>query len=159
MHLVNTRNLKLKEVTSEQDEPYAILSHRWQGDEVLFSDMNTLSACSKAGISKLRSLCELPILSEVEYVWADTCCIDKKSSAELSEAINSMFQYYRSAKFCIAYLCDVYVAREHADFEQQLRKSVWFTRCWTLQELIAPQISYSLTLIGTSWLPKQNLSS
>ena len=148
MHLVNTKTLELIEVTSEQDEPYAILSHRWQGDEVLFSDMNTLSVCSKAGIAKLRSFCDLPILSKVEHVWVDTCCIDKKSSAELSEAINSMFQYYRSAKICVAYLCDVHVTREHPDFEQQFEGSVWFTRCWTLQELIAPT---NLIFFNSRW--------
>ena len=72
--------------------------------------------------------------------WIDTCCIDKSSSAELSEAINSMFRWYRAAQVCYAYLSDVSEnERDHYDIGSAFRESKWFTRGWTLQELLAPR--------------------
>ncbi len=138
MHLIDTKTLRLREVTSENDKAYAIFSHRWQEGEVLFEDMADLASCTKPGVAKLKALCNLCLHRGMSYAWMDTCCIDKKSSAGLSEAINSMYKYYAFAKFCIAYLCDVDVDLYTVDFERQFRSSVWFTRCWTLQELIAP---------------------
>ena len=66
--------------------------------------------------------------------WAvDTCCIDKSSSAELTESINSMYRWYQEAAICYAYLFDV----QSGDMSS-LSRSAWLTRGWTLQELIAP---------------------
>ena len=139
MHLINTQTPQLEAVTGENDVEYAILSHRWGNDEVFYDDMNDLSSCHKVGLDKLKGFCKLAKELDYQYVWMDTCCIDKRSSAELSEAINSMYRYYESAKACIAYLSNVHNVREDADFEQSFRHSVWFTRCWTLQELLAPR--------------------
>jgi hypothetical protein len=72
----------------------------------------------------------------------DTCCIDKKSSAELSEAINSMFRWYKNAAVCYAYLSDVRITGDKRDSLPQIlgfEQSKWFTRGWTLQELLAPK--------------------
>ena len=85
-----------------------------------------------AGYSKITGCCRQARLDGWEYAWVDSCCIDKSSSAELSEAINSMFKWYQDAQVCYAYLSDV---EERSEFA----KSQWFTRGWTLQELLAPE--------------------
>lgn len=139
MWVVNTETLQLEEVYDDDGCEYAILSHRWEKDEVLFEDMKELSTCSKNGVQKLESACELARAYHFGHIWIDTCCIDKKSSAELSEAINSMFRWYKDAKRCFVFLNDVSVTTDHPAFERQFRNSAWFTRSWTLQELIAPR--------------------
>ncbi|KAF2092518.1 HET-domain-containing protein, partial [Rhizodiscina lignyota] len=110
--------------------PYAILSHRWEADEVLFEEMADSSAKSKLGYAKIRGCARKAKRHGLDYCWVDTCCIDKRSSAELTEAINSMYQWYQNAVECYAYLSDVP--------EAPWQKSKWFTRGWTLQELLAP---------------------
>ncbi|KAK8876865.1 HET-domain-containing protein [Apiospora arundinis] len=78
------------------------------------------------------SMCQNQALTEgIDWVWVDTCCIDKQSSAELSEAINSMYRWYKQSYICYAYLQDV----SHLE---EIEHSRWFTRGWTLQELLAP---------------------
>ena len=117
---------------------YAILSHTWEQGEILFHDMSNLpDASKKYGFKKLRSACTLAKSQNYEWIWVDTCCIDKSSSAELTEAINSMFRYYQDAGICYAYLSDVEFSTEE-DLKVLIRKSRWFTRGWTLQELLAP---------------------
>jgi hypothetical protein len=85
-----------------------------------------------------------------KYVWIDTCCIDKRSSAELSEAINSMWKWYWKSEVCYAYLADVpsegFISGT-TDYSE-LSRSRWFTRGWTLQELIAP---HNLLFLGQDW--------
>lgn len=128
--------------------PYAILSHTWEQGEILFHDMsNVPDASKKYGFEKLRGACKLAKSQEYEWIWIDTCCIDKSSSAELTEAINSMFQYYQDAGICYAYLSDVEFSTEE-DLEALIRKSRWFTRGWTLQELLAPA---KLEFYTTGW--------
>jgi hypothetical protein len=61
----------------------------------------------KQGYRKLVGACQFAFSGGLEYIWIDTCCTDKKSSAELSEAIKSMFSWYENAEFCTAYLEDV----------------------------------------------------
>lgn len=142
MHLLNTTTLKLSAFTSETDMKYAILSHRWlqfPDEEVLYQDMVNLEQCPKsAGVAKLRSFCSIASQMGYDWCWMDTCCIDKTSSAELSEAINSMYRWYRQADLCIAYLADVPQEKDDPNFEEAFRQSNWFMRCWTLQELLAP---------------------
>ncbi|KAN0067836.1 hypothetical protein V8E54_014083 [Elaphomyces granulatus] len=98
----------------------------------------------KTGYDKIRFCGEQAGRDGLEYFWIDTCCIDKSSSAELHEAINSMFRWYRDAAKCYVYLADV--SRPSLDtgiklpWELSFRKSRWFTRGWTLQELVAPAI-------------------
>ncbi len=133
MRLLHVRSLQLQEFFDSQVPEYAILSHTWEKEEVLYSDMTDLDkARAKAGFAKVQGACDLAASQGFDYIWIDTCCIDKSSSAELSEAINSMYRWYEEADVCYAYLCDV----ENLD---QLGSSRWFTRGWTLQELIAPK--------------------
>lgn len=117
MHLINTETLQLKSFVSESDVKYAILSHRWQSEEVLHDDIQDLSSCRKSGINKIKAFCGLAQGLGYEYAWIDTCCIDKKSSAEIAEAINSMYRYYKNAGECIVYLSDVH----YDDVEDPLR--------------------------------------
>ncbi|KAF4416907.1 Vegetative incompatibility protein HET-E-1 [Colletotrichum fructicola] len=94
MWLLDTQTLKLQEIVDPSTVNYAILSHTWEHDEVSFQDISDLdSARKKAGFSKISKTCELARQRSIPYAWVDTCCIDKSSSAELSEAINSMFQW------------------------------------------------------------------
>jgi hypothetical protein len=116
--------------------PYAILSHTWGPDteEVTFRDMMDGTGKSKAGYNKIRFCGEQAERDGLKYFWVDTCCINKADFTELSEAINSMFRWYQDAAICYAYLIDV--TKESSD--KQFASSKWFTRGWTLQELIAP---------------------
>ncbi|RDW58756.1 hypothetical protein BP6252_13232 [Coleophoma cylindrospora] len=86
---------------------YAILSHRWEGDEVTLQDIERGCGTDKKGYEKVAKCCAKAKEDGFAYVWIDTCCIDKTSSAELSEAINSMYRWYQNAKLCYAYLADV----------------------------------------------------
>ena len=89
---------------------------------------------------KVRRACEIARRDGYRYIWIDSCCIDKTSSSELSEAINSMFNWYRAAQVCYAFLADVPSDEDVRVEGSQFRESRWFERCWTLQELIAPLV-------------------
>ncbi|KAH7418715.1 heterokaryon incompatibility protein-domain-containing protein, partial [Cadophora sp. MPI-SDFR-AT-0126] len=125
--------------------PYAILSHTWGLEEVTFKDMMEGDGKSKAGFDKIRFCGERARCDGLQYFWVDACCIDKSSSAELTEAINSMFRWYQDAAKCYVYMSDVSVSGSIGDDEFSRRwkpvfkRSRWFTRGWTLQELIAPK--------------------
>ena len=123
---------------------YAILSHTWGAEEVIFRDLIDGTGKSKAGYDKIRFCAQQAADDGLQYFWIDTCCIDKSSSAELQEAINSMFRWYQNAARCYVYLSDVSVYTQdgqsrHVDWESAFRNSRWFTRGWTLQELLAPR--------------------
>jgi hypothetical protein len=136
MRLLQLRDDSFVLVDCHRDvPPYAILSHTWGPDheEVTFTNIIDGTGTHKAGFEKLHFCARQAAKDGLEYFWVDTCCIDKSSSAELSEAINSMFAYYEGAATCYAYLTDV---TEDAD---SIEKSRWFTRGWTLQELVAPK--------------------
>ncbi|KAJ4103953.1 hypothetical protein NW769_009644 [Fusarium oxysporum] len=94
MRLVNTETIQLEFLNDDNVPEYAILSHTWEQEEVLFQDMGRDTAKSKKGYAKLESCCRVARENGFEYIWDDTCCIDKTSSAELSEAINSTYRYY-----------------------------------------------------------------
>lgn len=138
MRLLHTKNLELTEFVSNNRPQYAILSHTWGEGEVLFNDANRgqahLLRCGKLGLAKVLKAAEVAKDNGYDYIWIDTCCIDKSSSAELSEAINSMFAWYAESAVCYAYISDF--ASENP--EQLSIMNRWFTRGWTLQELIAP---------------------
>jgi tetratricopeptide (TPR) repeat protein len=121
--------------------PYAILSHTWGADEdeVTFRDLVDSTGGTKAGYSKIRFCAQQATKDNLYYIWVDTCCIDKSSSAELSEAINSMFRWYYDAAKCYAYLPDVSTSG-FTKIDQSFQRSRWFTRGWTLQELVAPRL-------------------
>jgi hypothetical protein len=148
MHLINIHTKELEEFIQSEVPSYAILSHRWglPAEELTFKEVSKKRIDrQKPGYSKLAEACRVAADYEVSYLWNDTCCIDKKSSAELSEAINSMYSWYGGAKICMAYLNDV---RAGENLEKEFTRSVWFTRAWTLQELIAPK---DLAFFDCNW--------
>lgn len=146
MWLIDTSNLKLKEIIELQDCKYAILSHTWEEDEVDFQEMKAeprpTSLLTKAGYLKIKKTCEVAREKGYSYAWVDTCCIDKASSAALSEAINSMYDWYKESSICLAYLSDLPANNfEHAESMTAdfMKDCKWFRRGWTLQELVAPE--------------------
>jgi hypothetical protein len=194
MRLLSTSSWRLEDFTDNEIPKYAILSHRWEKEEITFQDLQlrATESATKKGWSKLRGCVEQAVKDGFEWVWIDTCCIDKSSSAELSEAINSMFNWYKEAQVCYAYLSDVLyypqlsgvslegwevedfadgvggdgegeenstsedgeVDEEEgeegggADEYSSFRSSNWFTRGWTLQELLAPS---ELVFFDSHW--------
>ncbi|PYI00378.1 hypothetical protein BO78DRAFT_330182, partial [Aspergillus sclerotiicarbonarius CBS 121057] len=89
------------------------------------------------GLRKVWLCCQQALRHDINWAWVDTCCIDKRSTAELSEAINSMFRWYKSAKVCYVYLADLDFTMESRAF-RHFKSCRWFERGWTLQELLAP---------------------
>jgi hypothetical protein len=172
MRLLHTREDRFEEFQIRADShgqrwnpKYAILSHRWGKDEVSYQEFLWLTSSNQlvggklmvlftpmvidkdkgkgAGFAKIQNFRWLANLAGYDWVWIDTCCIDKSSSAELSEAINSMFFWYASSRVCWAYLDDVHPTaartRRKRVSASEITGSKWFTRGWTLQELIAPE--------------------
>ncbi|KAI6137882.1 heterokaryon incompatibility protein-domain-containing protein [Pisolithus tinctorius] len=168
MHIEQT-NPK-REVLKELDDKgtrYAILSHRW-GAEVSYEEMTGLMKMEKGereevrqrtGYQKIIKSCEQARKDGHEWLWIDTCCIDKQSSSELSEAINSMYRWYQNAQVCYAYLNDVDELPRSTglyDFPMficGLNGPEWFMWGWTLQELIAPR---ELEFFNKDWAPIGN---
>jgi len=135
MRLINVNTMKLELFQGANMPPYGILSHTWGDKELSFRDLDNWSLTSKKpGAQKIELTCRQAKMDGLNYAWVDTCCIDESSSAELAEAINSMFLWYNKAERCYAFLADV----EKDHFGEQFPRSRWFTRGWTLQELIAP---------------------
>jgi hypothetical protein len=119
--------------------PYAILSHTWGDDEqeILYGDVLNGTGHEKQGWRKLDFCRQQAAQDGIEYFWVDTCCIDKSSSAELTEAINSMFRWYHCATACYVYLSDVSaVDNSKSDtpnqrtWQKEFKESRWFTRGW-----------------------------
>ncbi|KAI9064954.1 HET-domain-containing protein [Trametes sanguinea] len=143
MWLLNTTDYELRSFPSIEAAPdYAALSHRWDPiGEVTFADIRDFKrARRRVGWSKIENACSVAkaLLPGYAWIWIDTCCIDKSSSAELSEAINSMFMWYLHCGVCLAYLNDVPAGDDPRSPRSAFRSSQWFTRGWTLQELLAP---------------------
>jgi hypothetical protein len=137
-----------KDFVSGEIPKYAILSHTWGADteEVTYRDLKGGTGKNKVGYRKIQFCGEQARRDTLDNFWVDTCCIDKSNNNELAEAINSMFRWYRDAAKCYVFLSDV--PRANADitghsqqlpWESAFRTSRWFTRGWTLQELIAPK--------------------
>jgi len=131
-----------KDYLDDEIPLYAILSHTWGSEEVLFQDLTNGTGENKLGYEKIQFCGNQAWENGLRYFWVDTCCIDKSNNAELSEAINSMFRWYQRAAKCYVYLTDVSTptldAKDKLSWEPAFEKSRWFTRGWTLQELIAP---------------------
>lgn len=150
MRLLNTRSyqrgvrLEIVEKWGNDIPQYAIFSHTWSDSEVLFADILNGTFGGRAGFFKLEAALLQAKNDGWEWLWADNCCIDKTNSVELSEAINSMFKYYKDAEICYAYLADVSTTA----WKDEIRKARWWKRGWTLQELIAPS---SLQFFSRSW--------
>lgn len=135
---------------------YAILSHVWDESEETFLDLETIAKVCKENSTnprdhvsqKIRECCILAEKHGYSWIWDDTCCIDKRSSTDLSEAINSMFRYYSLSQVCYAYLGDVPSDDDPHTRSSAFRKSRWHERGWTLQELIAPHF---LIFVSKDW--------
>ena len=211
MRLLETSTFELKEFFDAKIPKYAILSHRWGEEEVTFKQMLKRTASPGQGLDKIQKCCSLAASEGFRWVWIDTCCIDKRSSAELTEAINSMYKWYQNAAVCYVHLSDVHITAEElrikdlfmhgemryatndvdyerirnctedkrlyeslvirrsglvntscmnpkrgvdyefhlfvffchhcsCDLRERFRASSWFTRGWTLQELVAPRV-------------------
>ena len=173
IRLLNVRTLEVEQFFGCRIPPYTILSHTWGTEEVSSADIQSSDFKNKKGYEKIRYACKQTIEDGWDYTWIDTCCIDKTSSAELSETINSMFQWYSDAEVCYVYLADVHESQDPGLQEQEdsgssiqvegslafsdmhfgnrsrgytssgpretfFGRSRWFTRGWTLQELVAP---------------------
>jgi hypothetical protein len=158
-------NLSLTEdLYGDKIPRYAILSHTWRTEEVNFKDMVDGTGKGKAGYGKIEFCAEKAGRDGLRYIWVDTCCIDKSNSAELSEAINSMFRWYHDAARCYVYLSDVSITGlpQNSDqpvlsWEPAFRASRWFTRGWTLQELLAPESVEFFTQEGVRLGDKRSL--
>ncbi|KAI1813573.1 heterokaryon incompatibility protein-domain-containing protein [Poronia punctata] len=183
MWLINTQTYKLEAIINPEPKSYAILSHTWGDGEISFAQYRKFYRAAKKnglawvlrrvrkrdGLHKILKTVEMARSRGLQYAWVDTCCIDKSSSDELSEAINSMFKWYANASVCFAYLSDLPTKEQirkelsvpasdadsdaanpdwHRDLDspinkrwcQYFRRCRWFTRGWTLQELIAPRV-------------------
>ncbi|KIW06730.1 uncharacterized protein PV09_02424 [Verruconis gallopava] len=148
-----------REWWSDSLKKYGILSHTWARDnaeEVSFQDMSNLAAAKqKSGFEKLEETCKKAARDGISHIWIDTCCIDKSGPHDqIQSEINSMFQYYSQAEVCYVYLADVpgscpqlrdgdrlkeTFPKTKLTWKQHIERSRWFTRGWTLQELIAPK--------------------
>lgn len=165
MRLLSTKNLEVVSIREDEIPPYAILSHTWDKDEVTLQDMQGFGARlmssasrinlrrARQGLQKVLDVAKLAASAGYDWIWIDTCCIDKTSSSELSEAINSMYRLYQEAETCYVYLADAKLGAiepEDSDLSviQLISESRWITRGWTLQELIAPR---SVSFYSKEW--------
>lgn len=147
MRLLSSITVTQEEFAPDDIPPYAILSHTWgkSEDEISFADMQRGGFEHKKGYYKLSNACKQAYERGLEWIWVDTCCIDKSSSAELSEAINSMYKWYEQSVVCFVYLEDVALTRpsgktlKRAVIKSAIQDCRWFTRGWTLQEFLAPR--------------------
>ncbi|KAM5541655.1 hypothetical protein V8D89_004845 [Ganoderma adspersum] len=156
MRLLDTRTLRFVEVNDPKALIYAILSHTWNSlgeqsfqavSEIQRTHPSDTISSSPALSSKVRDFCAFARNAGYDYCWIDSCCIDKTSSSELTEAINSMYAWYGAADVCYAYLADV--SSSPATWEGEFLASRWHRRTWTLQELIAPK---NLVFLSCDWL-------
>ena len=147
MRLLHLHTLEFKEFFHADIPPYAILSHRWGKGEISYKDMRKKRNPKAPGYAKILGFCDFARRQPatiferklLEWGWVDTCCIDKSSSAELSEAINSMYQWYEAACLCCVYLADIEsLCDADGGVDDSFVRSEWFKRGWTLQELLAP---------------------
>lgn len=166
MRLINTKSFQLEKFDDGEIPEYAILSHTWgtKADEANHGEWirGDISCRQKSGYKKIVKACQIAQEYSLGYLWVDTVCIDKTSSQELTEAITSMFKWYKESKICFAYLVDVQAGfigtasknparspSESIDAYPDFEQSRWFTRGWTLQELLAPR---EVIFFTNNWL-------
>lgn len=157
MRLINARSLNIEEFGPRKLPKYAILSHTWGDCEPTHAEWRSKVTrrwhSGKPGFAKIFGTCKQACRDGLSHVWVDTVCIDKTSSAELSEAINSMFEWYEKAEVCYVYLTDIKSPPRGVDLLELMGSSRWFSRGWTLQELLAPDhvefFSKSWTHLGS----------
>ena len=147
MRLLHTTTFRLGSFpnpTTPKIPPYIILSHRWGDREITFQEIETVKNTPELhntdGYKKVSGCCQLAASVGFQWVWIDTCCIDKTNDVELTQALNSMYSWYRQSELCYAFLVDTpsQKVEDPTAKDSKFRKSRWFTRGWTLQELLAP---------------------
>ncbi|KAH8813211.1 kinesin light chain 1, partial [Xylogone sp. PMI_703] len=163
-------DLELVLFNDDNPPPYAILSHTWtEGQEVTYNELVSGTGKDKTGYDKIRFCVDRAAEDGLQYSWVDTCCIDKSTNHELNTAINSMFRWYQRASKCYVYLSDILVSAKVTDAQafritwvEAFRRSRWFTRGWTLQELLAPPtvefFSKNGKLLGNKILLEQEIN-
>jgi len=153
----DTGDFSLSQFSDTDIPPYAILSHTWGADseEVNFDDLKNGTGKDKPGYEKIRFCGEQAVQDGLQWFWIDTCCINKTNKVELSQAIRSMFRWYQNATRCYVFLADVPRPPSDANkqtnarrWEVDFQESRWFTRGWTMQELIAPR---SVEFFSCKW--------
>jgi hypothetical protein len=142
MRLLNTHTLEFEEFVGRPKESYAILSHRSGDEEVSYKEFRKTRETLKhrAGYKKIAEFCDISKKRGYRLAWIDTCCIDKRSSTELSEVLNSMYEWYENSSECYVWLED------YSGTLDDLHKCTWFSRAWTLQEMLAPECVVFFTL-------------
>ncbi|EJT76751.1 hypothetical protein GGTG_06667 [Gaeumannomyces tritici R3-111a-1] len=168
MRLIDTTTLRLGEDAPEPDGGYAIFSHKWGLEEVTFQDMTQLDQSTlrgKAGYAKVENVCRIAREMGLQRVWIDTCCINKDSSAEVSQCLNAMFRWYKKSTVCIVYLHDFRPGpglKLGQGLVDSLAECQWFQRAWTLQELIAPEyvrfFDHEWKLFGSKFNDKKRVA-
>lgn len=159
MWLLDTARAELHFFSDPSAVPggYAILSHTWKGQEQSYKEVRDI--CKDCGkdknprdyvSKKIRDFCTVAERDGYRWAWVDMCCIDKESSTELSEAINSMFNWYLLSEVCYAFLEDVHKDDDHYAPGSEFRNARWHTRGWTLQELLAPAL---VVFMSVEWEP------
>ncbi|KAH6675387.1 heterokaryon incompatibility protein-domain-containing protein [Plectosphaerella plurivora] len=145
MRLINVITYELHDFVTDHQPRYAILSHTWGDGEVTFPEMKARDPATKlkTGFRKIEYTCQEAQLAGLDWAWVDTCCIDKSSSSELSESINSMFRWYQQSAVCYVYLADLDDCR-------------WFERGWCLQELLAPTV---ILFFSRGWVRLQQINT
>lgn len=110
MRLLNVHTFKLHDFTTKAIPPYVIASHRWCDEETTFRDVQERRNVETDGYKKVEGFAEYVRnnVASTDWLWIDTCCIDKTSSKELDDAINSMFDWYRKSVLCLTFLLDVH---------------------------------------------------
>jgi hypothetical protein len=131
MRLLNTKTLELKEFIGAKIPDYVILSHTWGEDEVSFQDFQTGKSKERKSWDKVTGACKQAQMDGFTYIWIDTFCINKESSAELQESINSMYKWYEQSVICYAYLVDV--PNVVKGWGNAFLGSRWWSRGWTLR--------------------------
>jgi Heterokaryon incompatibility protein (HET) len=146
MRLLHTSELRLQHFDEDELPQYAILSHTWEDEELSFQQTSSGNFSHCPGFTKVKRSCDT-IKDDYEWIWIDTCCINKESSAELTQAISSMYSWYERADECFVYLADFMYVEDSLD---DLKHCRWFTRGWTLQELLAPE---HIVFWDRCWVP------
>jgi hypothetical protein len=145
MRLLNIDTFQCEDFPGDAPK-YVAGSHRWSHDEALLDDVQNLRNSEGLGFRKLKAFAQYikDNLPGIHYLWIDTCCIDHQDAEEVSQSLESTFKWFRDAEICLAHLADV----EDSLDREQFKQSVWFTRCWTLQELLAPRV---VVFLSNSW--------